>query len=55
MSFINSIASWLIKKRMHDIELFLKYPHEVQKDVLKKLIKQGSNTNWGKLYGYNQI
>jgi len=55
MSLINSIASWLIKKRIHDIELFIKYPNEVQRDVLKKLVKQASNTHWGKLYGYDSI
>jgi hypothetical protein len=55
MSIINSLASWLIKKRIHDIELFLKYPNEVQKDVLKKLVRQASQTHWGKLYGYPSI
>ena len=55
MSIINSIASWYIKKRIHDIELFLKYPHEVQADVLKSIVKQASNTHWGKLYGYSSI
>jgi hypothetical protein len=55
MSLLNSLASWLIKKRIHDIELFLKYPNEVQKEVLKKLIRQASHTHWGKLYGYSNI
>jgi hypothetical protein len=31
---INSIASWVLKQRIHQIELFLKYPHEVQDELL---------------------
>ena len=38
---VNSIASWFLKKRMHQIELFVKYPNEVQNDVLSKLIVNG--------------
>ena len=34
----NSIASWLLKKRFHQIELFLKYPGEVQQEVLQQLL-----------------
>ena len=34
----NSIASWFLKKRIHQIELFLKYPVEVQQEVLMDLI-----------------
>ena len=30
MQLLNSIASWWMKQRMHQIELFMKYPHEVQ-------------------------
>ena len=55
MSLLNSIASWFIKKRIHDIELFLKYPSEVQNDVFKKLVRQASGTEWGKMYSYNEI
>ena len=32
MEIINSIMSWVMKKRIHDIELFIKYPVEVQKE-----------------------
>ena len=35
---VNSIASWLLKKRYHQIELFLKYPSEVQEEVLAAII-----------------
>ncbi len=55
MAIINSIASWLMKKRMHQIELFMKYPHEVQREGLIKLIRAASETEWGKKYNYNEI
>jgi hypothetical protein len=55
MSIINSIASWLMKKRMHQIELFMKYPMEVQDEWLKKLLKQAKDTEFGKRYGFENI
>ena len=35
---VNSVASWFLKKRFHQIELFLKYPNEVQNELLLQLI-----------------
>ena len=55
MEFLNSIFSWIIKKRIHQIELFEKYPIEVQNDVFKKLVQTARNTEWGKTYEYNTI
>ena len=40
----NSIASWLLKKRYHQIELFLKYPAEVQQEVLDQLLEIAEDT-----------
>ena len=37
------------------MELFLKYPHEVQEELLFNLIKQAENTFIGKEYGFNSI
>ena len=34
-----------IEKRMHQIDLFMKYPHEVQGDLFKTLITTGRNTD----------
>ena len=53
--FINSIASWFLKKRLHQIELFIKYPNEVQNDVLMNLINTAKDTLIGKEYDYNSI
>jgi len=44
-----------MKKRFHQIELFMKYPHEVQEELLKKLIFNGKNTEWGKRYDFQSI
>ena len=52
---INSIASWLIKKRVHQIELFIKYPIEVQEEVRRKLLHDAKNTVWGQKYGYAEL
>ena len=41
---INSIASWVLKQRIHQIELFLKYPNEVQEELLMNLIRSAENT-----------
>ncbi len=48
----NSIASWLLKKRYHQIELFLKYPLDVQEEVLQHLIDFSKETSLGKQHGF---
>jgi len=51
----NSIASWILKKRIHQMELFMKYPNEVQNELLHELIKKASKTETGKLYEFKTI
>ncbi len=51
----NSIASWLLKKRYHQIELFLKYPGEVQEEVLHQLLEIAEDTEIGKKYDFETI
>jgi hypothetical protein len=51
----NSIFSWIIKKRIHQIDLFRKYPVEVQREWMEKLIWSAKNTEWGKRFGYNEL
>lgn len=55
MPILNSIASWWMKKRMHQIELFMKYPDDVQNESLRKLISSAKDTEWGKLYDFKNI
>lgn len=55
MALIHSVISWLMKKRFHQIELFMKYPHEVQGEWFKRLITTAKDTEWGKRYDYKTI
>jgi len=55
MAIIHSVLSWLIKKRMHQIDLFIKYPHDVQREWLSRLLATASSTEWGKKYDYRTI
>ncbi len=55
MAIINSVLSWLIKKRMHQIDLFLRYPHDVQREWLSRLLNTAANTQWGKKYDFRTI
>ncbi len=55
LPLINSIASWILKQRIHQIELFIKYPMEVQEELLFGLLKSAENTVLGKKYDYNSI
>lgn len=52
---INSIASWVLKQRIHQIELFLKYPNEVQEDLLLNLIRNCEETVIGKKYDFASV
>lgn len=51
----NSIFAWLMKKRIHQIDLFRKYPIEVQNEMLEKILKAAVNTEWGKIYQYSTL
>lgn len=55
LPIINSIASWVLKQRIHQIELFLKYPHEVQEELLMNLLRSAENTVVGKHYDFASI
>ncbi len=54
-TFINSIISWFLKKRKHQVELFLKYPVYVQNEVLSKLLNTAKNTEYGKQHNFSSI
>lgn len=55
LQIINSVATWILKKRIHQMELFLKYPQEVQEELLFSLIKSAENTLIGKKYEFLSI
>lgn len=55
MPLLNSIFTWIMKKRIHQIELFMKYPHDVQEEWFQSLISTAQATEWGKKYDYESI
>ncbi|RLD65695.1 MAG: hypothetical protein DRI84_06275 [Bacteroidetes bacterium] len=55
MAIISSIASWFLKKRIHEIELYKKYPHNVQRDCFENLIHTAEDTEWGLIYNYAEM
>ena len=52
---INSFATWVLKQRIHQMELFLKYPHEVQEELLMKLLQAAQTSFVGKKYDFESI
>ena len=52
---LNSVISWFVKKRIHQIELFKKYPIEVQDELLMRLIRSAQYTEWGNKHNYKDI
>ncbi|PQJ77278.1 GH3 auxin-responsive promoter family protein [Polaribacter glomeratus] len=52
---VNSIISWFLKKRVHQIELFVKYPFDVQEELLLKLVSAAKNTEFGKEHNFSSI
>lgn len=55
MPVINSIVKWFNIKRLHQIELFLQYPFDVQKETLIHLVQEAAGTEWGLRHGYKDI
>lgn len=51
----NSIFAWMMKKRIHQIDLFRKYPSEVQQEIFEYLISKGASTEFGKKHQFNTI
>jgi len=52
---VHSIASWFLKKRIHQMELFMKYPTEVQEELRINLITIAKDTEIGKRYDFASI
>lgn len=52
---VNSVVSWFLKKRIHQIEFFIKYPNEVQHELLFGLLQRAKHTEIGKRYDFASI
>lgn len=55
MMFFNNVFSWLIKKRIQQIEYFKNNPSEVQFKLLKKMVMKCSSTKFGELFSFKNI
>jgi hypothetical protein len=44
-----------MQKRIHQIELFIKYPNEVQEELFRKLIQTARSTEFGLQYDFSSI
>ena len=55
MPIINSVLSWFMMQRNHQIEMFMRYPNEVQEDLLKKLIGFARHTEFGQKHDFSSI
>lgn len=51
----NSIFAWVMKKRLHQIDLFRKYPLEVQEELLERMLSGAAKTEFGLLYDFHSI
>lgn len=51
----NAIFSWIVKKRIHQIELFKKFPLEVQNELFQHLISTAAFTEFGLKYNFKDI
>ncbi len=55
MPILSSIINWVNTKRLYQIDLFRKYPCDVQRDGLLKLLDEAKDTWIGKKYGFAEI
>jgi len=55
LPLFNTVVSWFLKKRKHQMELFLKYPIDVQHELLIRLVEMAKNTELGKQYNFSSI
>lgn len=55
MSLLNSIISFPFIRRLSDIELFKKYPEEVQEEMFRYLVDKAADTAWGEAHNFKDI
>ena len=55
MGLANFVIKKFIKKRIPQIKRFNNYPHDVQHEQFRHLIRRAQDTEWGKKYEYSSI
>jgi len=54
-TILNSLLSWYFKKRIQQVQFAIDNPLEVQADLFKELLAQGSKTTFGVEHGFSGI
>lgn len=55
MEIVHNIAAWALKKRAHQIDLFRKYPLDVQREWFTRLLDTAKGTEYGSRHGFAHI
>lgn len=55
LRLVHRVASWVLKRRIEQIEHFMLHPMDVQAQVFQSLIEQAVPTTWGQTYGYPEL
>lgn len=53
--WVNSFLVWVIRRRIHQIELFMEHPEEVQQNILASNVSRSAKTEYGKQYGFDGV
>ena len=51
----STLMSWVMRKRMRQIELFMIYPNDIQSKWIDRLVLNAKDTLWGRKFGYKDI
>jgi hypothetical protein len=55
MAVFNTMMSWYFRKRIATLDHAVKHAADVQLDVMKRLIRDAKDTEWGKANGFKDI
>lgn len=55
LGLVNKVMEMVMSKRMRQIENFIKYPIETQENILFSNLSIARNTEYGNLYGFNDV
>ena len=55
ISIKNSLLSWIVKKRIYQIDQFILHPKKTQEDVLSSLIYKSKGTFFGIEHSFSKI
>lgn len=54
-NLLNDILTWILKRRLKEIDFFRQNPVETQDRMFKSLIAEARDTEWGQKFNYHSI